>query len=323
MRKVLTGIAVVLFCAWAVYPAILTYTFHFGEKATATVAECDLGGNARGRSARNQDTCRGTWRTEGGKTGEGEIYNLDAPDAEGRTFAVRIGPLGPYAHGWERAWPAPAVAAGPLLVLWLLCYFAYRMVYLPSQKAAAEMFAAPGALVVALDAVVRPDGTRHASVEKLPGPPPGHRELDVPGRPPNEADQVTLGKKKDSKRLYQVLNDADGRPLMYLEHRSDRGLQPETVLRDPSGVPYLLARREGEHMLSHRLLDAAGTELAIVKPITPKSLRQLTLRDADGDLALSAARRHGAWVLKPETIASPELRDGLIALLLARYNDIE
>ncbi|MFV2174427.1 hypothetical protein ACFHW2_07860 [Actinomadura sp. LOL_016] len=322
MRNFVAGLAIVVFCAWAIYPALLTYTFFLGEKATATVTECEPGSTGVVRGASDPDVCRGTWRTDGGETGRGEIYNLDATEEEGRTLEVRIGPLGPYAHGWGRAWPMPAAAAVPLLFLWGIGVFGYRAVVLPSRRAADELLAAPGTLIVAVDAVGRPDGSKDAAVETLREPPPGHRRVDLPDRPANRGDQLTLGGKRELRR-YQAVTGSDGRPRMFLEHRSDRGLQPETVLSDASGVPYLILRRQADHVLSYRLLDAAGTEIGTAGPVERKSLLRMTVRDAGGDVAATAARRRGMWVLRPEETAAPRLRDAAIALLLTRYQDLD
>ncbi|MBE1534044.1 hypothetical protein [Actinomadura algeriensis] len=315
-------LSLVLFCGWMIYPAVLTYTFFLGEKATATVAECEAGHSGPARGARDPDVCRGTWRTADGETGEGEIYNLDATEAEGRTYPIRIGPLGPYAHGWDRAWPAPAFGAVPLLILWCVCAFVYWKFLLPSRRAADGLLAAPGTLVVGADGWGSPDGTGHASVATLREPPPGHRPVDLPGRPACDGDQLSLGRKRE-KRIYQAVTDPDGRPLMYLEHRADRGLQPETVVSDPAGVPYLLLRRRPDHVLSYRLVDATGAALGTAGPAQRDSPLRLAVRDAAGNPAATAARRRGGWVVSPEEGAAPELRDAAIVLLLARAHDLD
>ncbi|WP_026402247.1 hypothetical protein [Actinomadura rifamycini] len=302
-RPVLAGVAVAAFCAWVVYPAILAYTFAAGEKGTATVAECEA-------VRRGPDVCRGTWRTGGGRTGEGEIYNLDARVEGGRTLPVRIGPLGPYAHGWDRAWTTPVLSGVPLVVLGSLFALIYRGAFRPARKLADELLAAPGALVVSDGGTRRADGSPHTFVRSLPEAPPGHRRLDLPGR---AARRGNLDLPKDGRTFFVSLVDAGERPLMVLEHRSEKRFEPETVVLDPSGAPRLLVRRTDG--VRFRILDPAGTELGTARPAEEARVNSLEVRDADGrTVAEAAGRGLMRWVVRIEDDAPEPLRDAALVL---------
>ncbi|MBE1534043.1 hypothetical protein [Actinomadura algeriensis] len=313
-RSILTALAVVAFCGWAVYPVILTYTFYLGEKATATVAECELGSPGYGRAGGDPDICRGTWRTEGGETGEGEIYNLDATEAEGRTYPIRIGPLGPYAHGWDRAWLGPLLGAVPLLIFVAAEVMLYRGILRPGRKIADALLDAPGALLVSDDKTRDADGSPHTFVRNLPAAPPGHRHLDLPGRERRRGRDVGP---KGGRTFFQSVVDAAERPLMLLEHRSDERLEPETVLLDPSGNPRLLLRRtDGTRFV---ILDPTGTELGTAGPADPARILSLEVWDTDEKVIAEAAGRGlMTWVLRIDEDAPPLLRDAALALAFVK-----
>ncbi|OLT14259.1 hypothetical protein BJF79_19110 [Actinomadura sp. CNU-125] len=317
-KTILTTLAVVAFCGWAVYPVILTYTFYLGEKATASVTECEVGSPGYGRATGDPDICRGTWRTEGGGTGDGEIYNLDPTKAEGRTFEVRVGPLGPYAHGWGRAWLGPLLGAVPLLIFVAVEIMFYRGILRPGRKLADSLLAAPGALLVSDDKTRHADGTPHTFVRNLPEAPPGHRRLDLPGR---ERRQDKDAVPKGGRTFYQSVVDADERPLMLLEHRSDERLEPETVLLDPSGNPRLLLRRiDGTRF---RILDPAGAELGSARPADSARILSLEVWDADEKMVAEAAGRGlMTWVLRIEEDAAPPLRDAALALAFVKLRSL-
>lgn len=80
----------------------------------------------------------------------------------------------------------------------------------------------------------RPDGSPHVLIRHLPDPPLEHRRLDLPGRTEREDERPGT---KSRRIIFQSVLDADERPLMVLELRSDQKLNPETVLLDPSSVP--------------------------------------------------------------------------------------
>jgi hypothetical protein len=312
-RLVLIGVPVALLCAWAFYPAVLAYTFASGERATAAVASCKPAGSARGSSA----TCHGTWRTAGGESGRGEIYNLNPYEAAGDTVQVRIGPLGPYANGWERAWVMPVVSGVPVLTALIVFVVVYRTRILPGRRLAQSILAAPGALVVSEAAVRRPDGSPHVLIRHLPDPPLEHRRLDLPGRTEREDERPGT---KGRRIIFQSVLDADERPLMVLEHRSDQKLNPETVLLDPSGVPTMLVRRVGEK--EYRLLDPSGAEQGSARAADGVRTPALEVRDAD-ERAVATAARHGrTWVLRLQEDAPQPLRDAALVLALVQNRTI-
>ncbi|GGV14428.1 hypothetical protein GCM10010182_38810 [Actinomadura cremea] len=311
MRLLLSArVTIVVFCAWAVYPAILAYTFAAGEKATAGVESCSLGGSTHGR--RGSGSCHGTWRTEGGGTGRGEIYNLDVREAPGDTVQVRIGPLGPYAGGWGRAWVGPVVSGGYVLLA-LIAYLAmlrWKKVF-HRLKLAESIAAEPGGLIVTEAGVRGPDGTPHVLLRRLPGPPPGHERLDLPGRTERHDELAGPGR-----TVFQSVLDADERPLMILEHRSDRKLNPETVLLDPSGAPTMLVRRVGDR--EFRLLDPAGAELGSARPPGRARVPTLEVRDAEGKRVAVTVGKRNEWLLRTEVDAPPPLRDAALVLSLVQ-----
>ncbi|TDC87315.1 hypothetical protein [Actinomadura sp. 7K507] len=325
-RFPLIGLALVLFCGWMLYPAVLTYTFARGERATATVLEC-TGIGTYGRYY-TDTTCVGTWRTEDGERGDGEIYGLDYDQAvaAGRDEAVpvRIGPLGPYANGWGGSWHY-FLTAVPILLFTLLFVWIRRRFILPSRRLAESMLAASGDVLVisGRDGLRRPDDSPYATLGTSLEPPPGHRNLTLPGRAPYTRDQPTLGS-RDRLYRFQAVTDTAGRPLMHVEHRSDRGLHPEHVLLDPSGAPTLLIRPDTERgPFFHRLLDPTGGVLGTAGPAEGRNMTTLEVRGGDGATVATAAKLRGRRVLRIEQGAPPLLRDASIALVLAQLINID
>ncbi|RSN67407.1 hypothetical protein [Actinomadura sp. WAC 06369] len=317
VRLTATAVLAALVVVPLIWPAVLAYTLHFGERGTATVAECT---SFKGRNSAT--TCRGTWRTEGGRTGRGEIYGLGPRTPAGRTVPVRIGPAGPYANGWSsRTLPtalapiafvtAPAVLAVPLIVRMR------RAVHRRGRRLAAELLAGPGALVVSRDAVRRPDGSPYATLRPVPAPVPGHRRLDLPGRPrrPHPPAPGTAPGRPAAE--FASLDDPAGRTLLYCEHRTDTEFEPEIVLLDPSGAPRLLVRRESPHPLAYRLLDPSGADLGSARTAT--GIGTLAVRDAAGTRVAAAGLRGRDWVLRADATAPEALRDAALVLVLAQF----
>ncbi|MFS2295512.1 MAG: hypothetical protein FWJ90_22910, partial [Actinomadura sp.] len=112
------------------WPSVLTYTFLYGEKATASVERCKRKPSDGMRVAGLN--CTGTWRTESGGTGAGNIYGLDEEDA-GTDVAVRIGPMGPYAGGFGGNWPLYLTAV-PLLIAPFFRFLALRAALVPGRR---------------------------------------------------------------------------------------------------------------------------------------------------------------------------------------------
>ncbi|MFG2085693.1 MULTISPECIES: hypothetical protein [unclassified Spirillospora] len=321
-RILIIGLIAIAICAWAFYPAVLAYTFAEGERATATVAECVAGSGRGGRA-----TCHGTWRTEDGEHGEGEIYGLDYEQTHGRdddAVPVRIGPLGPYANGWGGSWDY-FLSLVPVLFFAFLFVWIRRRFILPARRLAESLLAASGDVLVISEreGVRRPDGSPYATVTTSLEPPPGHRRLELPGRPASTRDQPTLGS-RDSLHRFQSVVDAAGRPLMHLEHRSDRGLHPEHVLLDPSGAPRLLIRPDTERgPFFHLLLDPAGAGLGTSGPAENRNMTTLEVRDAGDRPAATAAKLRRRRVLRMEDGVPPLLRDAAIALVLIQLINID
>ncbi|MEV5575744.1 hypothetical protein AB0L06_37390 [Spirillospora sp. NPDC052269] len=107
MRALRSRAAVILYVAalaCAVWPVAVGYTVLAGEKATARVLSCHRTHTGRVHNT----TCTGAWVASDGSPGEGEIYNVDEHDY-GHDITIRLGPFGPYGHGWARHVP-PATA---------------------------------------------------------------------------------------------------------------------------------------------------------------------------------------------------------------------
>ncbi|MFD0901323.1 hypothetical protein [Actinomadura sediminis] len=309
VRLVPLALLVVLLVAPMVWPGVLAYTFVFGEKATATVTECE-----RTRTGTGIETCRGFWRTDGGKRGAGEIYGIH-PHQEGGTLRVRIGPAGPYANGWARGWPFLLwTVPVPLGVLGYLRF--HRRIVRRGRGLAASLLAEPGALVVSRAAVRRADGSPYASV-RAATPPPGAQRLDLPGRPRRtHRPPWDSGDREDV--LVEAVDDAAGRPLMLLEHRTGSPFEAETVVLDPSGAPRLILRRESPHPLAYRLLDPSGGDLGSARTAT--GIGTLAVRDVPGNRFAAAGLRGRDWVLRADETAPPLLRDAALALVLAQFH---
>ncbi|GGV14414.1 hypothetical protein GCM10010182_38790 [Actinomadura cremea] len=317
VRLIAITLLVVFVIAPLVWPAVLAYTLHFGDRATATVAEC-VTTTGRGSTT----TCRGTWRTASGQTGRGEIAGLDPGTPDGETVPVRIGPAGPYANGWSsRTLPGALVPIGMLTVPTILAVPLIvrmrRAVHRRGRRLAGELLAGPGALLVSGDAVHRPDGTPYASLRATSAPVPGYRRLDLPGRP-ERSHRPMPGTVPDRPSVeFESLQDPAGRTLMFCEHRTDARLEPEIVLLDPSGAPRLLIRRESPHPLRYRLLDPSGAELGSARTAT--GIGTLAVRDAAGTRVAAAGLRGRDWALRAGEDAPEGLRDAALVLVLAQF----
>ncbi|TDC55962.1 hypothetical protein E1281_09680 [Actinomadura sp. KC345] len=321
----LPGFFVTIYCAWAFYPAVLAYTFTSGERATASVAECTGGG---GGPRPTTATCHGIWVTEDGERGDGEIYGLDYDQTvlgrNDEAVPVRVGPLGPYANGWGGSWPYFLTLVPQLIFTFLFFWIRHRFI-LPGRRLAESLLDASGDVLVISerDGVRRPDDSPYATVGTSLEPPPGHRSLDLPGRAPYTRDQTTLGS-RDRLYRFQAVTDTAGAPLMHVEHRSDRGLRPEHVLLDPSGVPKLLIRPDTERgPFAYRLLDPAGAVVGSAGPAEGRNMTTQEVRDGDGTLVATSAKLRRRRVLRVEQGAPPLLRDASIALVLVKLISID
>ncbi|WP_026400555.1 hypothetical protein [Actinomadura rifamycini] len=314
-RHLFTCSLVAVFAVWGFWPAVYAYTFAYGERASATVERCERHGSGRFTGV----TCHGTWRTGDGERGAGQIYGLSGEQRE-ETVPVRIGPMGPYANGWDRAWPLPVVTGALTLIPITVFAWVRRRYVLPARKLSEALQAAPGDIFVisSRDGVRRPDGSSYAVPVGIgPEPPPGHRYLELPGRPRTDRAQPALAS-RESLHRFETIADTAGRPLMHVEHRSDRGLHPEHVLLAPSGAPSILVRTDPGRAHAYRLLDGAGTVIAFAGPVEGRNVLTLGLSDAAGRPVATAAKKRGRWVLRVEPETSPLWRDAAIALVLIR-----
>ena len=220
----LTGTA----AAMLFWPVVMTYTLVYGEKATASVEHCERGApTAKGG---RQLTCTGTWRTEGGGSGEGEIYGLGDEDA-GKDVAVRIGPMGPYAGGFLRNGHL-FLTAGPLLLMPVVMFWALRVTLASGRRLAKSLLADPAAgtvLIVSGDKVFHADGLPHATLGPPGPPPPGHRPVEVPGRRRRSFERSGFDKAAGINRdatEFRALTGPRGHTLAVVEYRSAEDLEP-------------------------------------------------------------------------------------------------
>ncbi|MFF9301237.1 hypothetical protein [Streptomyces sp. NPDC014764] len=274
------------------WPAVLTYTFMAGERATAQVAECHRG------AGRSPLKCTGTWRTAGGDTDSGEIYGLSRSD-EGRTVEVRVGPLGPYVPGLKAA-----AAPVSLSLLWLASFSALTVMQIRARKRTRRLLAEPGApgnaLIVTRKDARAPDGRRSASVVTLPRPVPA-----APGV------QTT----------YWEVRDPAGHPLFRVEKRRARKSAPELVVWDPSGVTGHIIRRAGDNSPDgYALLALDGTWVGSVEPSPGTKWGAYEFRDDRGVTAARSASRMPEWVLRLEPAGSPLLSRLALAFTIGRLH---
>ena len=317
------------------WPAVLVYTFTAGDTGTATIRSCDVFERRRGE----QVVCHGSWRTDDGETGSGQVHGLHR-DVTGRSVPVRVGPSGAYAGGFPAGvllFAVPVLAA-PLVVLGRS-----RLLFGPARATARSLLAGDAGgyvLVVARDAVEYAGGRLRLRVRAVEAPPERDRVqiADRPARPrPRTALEALMGLKRDAVTFSAVLTPSED-TVMVIEHRSSRHYEPEHVLLGASGRARALIRRlpsgDGESpsrlpllewlvppLHRYTLVDAAGERLGSAEPIDGKR-RTLRVKDAKGVTAATAAAATGRrWVLRVRDSAPPLLRDVCIALALSQYQE--
>jgi hypothetical protein len=290
VRLVSIGFLLAMAIGFLFWPVVLTYTFLLGEPATAQVSRC---GDPPGRASLK---CFGTWRTESGSTGSGQIYGLDEDDA-GREVQVRIGPMGPYGGGFGHSWvlfatSAPIVFGPPLAVVMI------RRMSGPGRKLAAELLAKPAQpgelLIVTRERASFPDGRPWASAHDT-GTPPWYRNVRMPGRaraqvPVSTFDQMA-GLAQEKTTFWEARRP-DGRPIFVIDQRSGGEREPESVLLDPAGgLPQAIIRRVSAYPASWTLLRPDGSLLGSIVPIRGAKWGAFSVREAGGrEWALVAAR---------------------------------
>ncbi|TDE33010.1 hypothetical protein [Actinomadura sp. 6K520] len=310
------GLLLVIFAALLFWPVVMTYTFVAGEKATASVTNCETIRNNKSTDT----TCTGTWRTEGGDTGSGEIYGLDE-DQEGDTVPVRIGPMGPYAGGFGHSWVL-FLTAVPALLAPVVVAFSLGPFFSRNRRLARSLLAEPGGgrlVIVTRDAVTHADGSPFATVRKAESPPAGYRRAEVPGRPfrghQRSVFEAVAGINRDATEFTAVVGTA-GRPLMFVEARTSKELETECVLLDAAGAALVVVRRLSAYPLHYSLLSPAGEAIGSARPAVGKLGGNLLIRDAGGLPVATAATSGRRWVVRVESRASSLLRDAALALAL-------
>ncbi len=214
-------------------PAVLTYTFLAGERGTAQVSECRR--VSSGRIV--QLNCTGTWRTDGGDTGSGKVYGLSREDV-GRTVEVRIGPLGPYAHGFAGSWHVYAYS--PFIFIMFGVLLAGRR---KAVRRAAPLLAGPAShgdlLIVTGTGARTPDKHQYASVVSVPRPP-----VPLPA---------------GMKASHWEVRGHGGQPMFRVEKCDGKKVPPEFALLDLSGAPRVIVRNAGTSPASYAILYPDGT----------------------------------------------------------------
>ncbi|WP_415950559.1 hypothetical protein [Streptomyces sp. KLOTTS4A1] len=258
--------------ACLLWPALLSYTFVAGERATAQVAECHRGGS------RSPLKCSGTWRTEGGERGSGAIYGLGRDDA-GRSVEVRVGPLGPY-HPGVRAAALPVV-----LSLFMLVGFGGMTVHQQrARRRVRPLLAQPAQpgdlLTVTGRGASTADGRRTASVVALPRPP--------------------APVAKGVRAAYWDVRDGAGQPVCRVEKRRTGKALPELLVQEPSGAGYLIRPAEQGPRGTYSLLTFDGRPVGTVGLHEGAKWGAYEFRDLHGVVWARTVCRMPEWVLRLE-----------------------
>jgi hypothetical protein len=261
------------------WPVVLTYTFVAGERATAQVSECHRLSSGRISELK----CTGTWRADGGDIGSGEIYGLGRRDVGG-AVEVRIGPMGPYGHGFTGSWHQY------FLSLFLLSVFGGVVVRRNRARRRADpLLAAPAAhgdlLIVMGRGVRTPDGQPYASVLAV-FPPSARRPVGV-------------------KVSHWEVCGAQGQPMFRVEQREGKKIAPEFVLLDLSGAPRAIIRRTGTSPVTYALLFPDGTPLGRIDATAGAKWGAFEIKDTQGRTWARTATRIPEWILRIEPGAPP------------------
>ncbi|MFD0901322.1 hypothetical protein [Actinomadura sediminis] len=310
-----TCVAALLF-----WPVVITYTLAAGEKATASVTRCVKTTNGK----RHNLSCTGTWRTEGGETGSGEIYGLDKDDA-GTDVPVRVGPMGPYGGGFGGNW-VYYLTLVPLLIAPGIAIWALRVSFGPGRKLAESLLAEPAGgtlLVVTPKRVDHANGLPLATLGPPGPPPPGYRPVEIPGRALRAGGRSPLdaaaGVNRDRSE-FRPLESPGGEPLAVVEHRSAEGREPDHVLLDPSGATRALVRRISAGPARYALIGPDGTPLGSAEPTGGRLSGSLRVTDAGGVTVATIAHTGRRCVVRVEDAAPRVYRDIAIVLVFAQYH---
>lgn len=256
-----------------VWPALLTYTFLAGERATAQVSEC----HRVSSGSVSQLQCTGTWRTAGGDVGSGGLNGLRRGDA-GRSVEVRVGPLGPYGHGF-----AGSVHVFALSLFWCVLFGGVAVSQRRASRRAAPLLAEPAApgdlLIVTGKGARTPDGQHHATVAPVPYPPTPRRS--------------------GVKTSHWEVRGSTGQPIFRVEQRGGKKTATELVIRDTSGVPRHIIRMVGTGRKSqYALLYPDGRPLGSIDSVAGARWGDHEIRDNHGTVWARTALRMPEWVLR-------------------------
>jgi hypothetical protein len=294
--RLILSVSSIVSLAVLAWLAVLTFTLVAGEPGTAHVAECHKAGS-RGAEL----VCTGTWRTAGGGTGSGKIYGLSRRDA-GRTVEVRIGPTGPYGHGFGGSLHTYLISlmvgagAGVLLVgVWRRLHRARSH----ASRLLAEPAPSGHLLVITGKGAHSPDGRPHATALKAAVPPP---------RP---AAGVMTSRWE--------IRHPDGRPMLLVEQRSGKLIEPEVGLLDPAGELRAFIRRATTGPDAFALLAADGTPLGSITPARPTG-GAYEIKDGQGRTWARTATRVSDGVLRLEPDAPPPFPDLALAFAFDRLD---
>lgn len=295
LRLILTASPIALLTALG-WLAVLTFTLVAGERGTAQVAECHKGGS-RGAKL----VCTGTWHTAGGDTGSGEIYGLSRRDA-GRTVEVRIGPTGPYGHGFGGSWHTylislmvGASAGAVLQVTWRQLRQARRH--------ASGLLTRPAPsghlLLVTGKGAHSPDGHPYATALRAA----------VPSTHPAPGVKTSRWE----------VRHPDGQPMLLIDQHSGSRIEPEVRLLDAAGTPRAIIRRVAANPDSFALLSPDGTPLGSITP-TRRVRGAYEIEDGQERTWARTVTRVPDGVLRLEPSAPPPFPDVALAFAFTRLD---
>ncbi len=312
VRLVAIGFLVAFVVGALVLPVALGYTFTAGGTATARVVSCDGGGKRL--------SCEGRWQTKDGQKGEGHISGVDRSDV-GRDVEVRIGPLGPYAGGFGRAWPL-FLTLLPLLVGPPFVLVTLRRLLGPGREAARRILAQePGGATVlkvvfswksGATGATEADGRPHSTLRTTEAP-LAYEPLSLPGAPSRRQQQSafrTAAGLASGTTGFATAYGPGGEPRFVIERRAFGEHDPEMWLLNPAGSPQAMIRRTG--MGEFALLRADGKALGTLRRT---DVGVYTAVDQDGREYAAMAAADRTWVLRVEPDTPPILADLTLAFL--------
>ncbi|MFD0856032.1 hypothetical protein ACFQ07_27580, partial [Actinomadura adrarensis] len=211
------------------------------------------------------------------------IYGLGSGDA-GETVRVRIGPLGPYAHGFAGSWHV--FAFSPIVVIMFGVLLAGRR---KAVRRAASLLDGPAShgdlLIVTGTGARTPDKQHYASVVSVPRPP-----VPLPA---------------GMKASHWEVRGHTGQPMFRVEKRGGKKVVPEFALLDPSGAPRVIVRNAGTSPASYAILYPDGTPAGRIDPPKHTGSGAYEFTDTQGRVWARTAPRIPEWVLRMEPGAPP------------------